>query len=131
MRAPWLLAPTDGVNATSPTARLRVWPRPSHDGEPEPGNASVPLTQLDQLRVVFVNRFYAPDISASSQLLTDLAEALAGRGVRVCVVCSRQLYELPCADLEPREIVRGVSISRVGGTSFGRDRLLGRAFDYA
>jgi colanic acid biosynthesis glycosyl transferase WcaI len=119
------------VDATSLSARLRVWPRPPEDGAPRPGNASAPLTQLDQLRVVFVNRFYAPDISASSQLLTDLAEALASSGVRVCVVCSRQLYELPRAGLNPRETLRGVSISRVGGTSFGRDRLLGRALDYA
>jgi hypothetical protein len=28
-------------------------------------------------RVIFVNRFYAPDESATSQMLTDLAEALA------------------------------------------------------
>ena len=34
-------------------------------------------------RVLFVNRFYAPDESATSQMLTDLAEALVRSGVEV------------------------------------------------
>jgi hypothetical protein len=33
-------------------------------------------------RVVFLNRFYAPDVSATAQLLTDLAEDLAEPRIR-------------------------------------------------
>jgi len=33
-------------------------------------------------RLLFLERFYAPDVSATAQLLTDLAEELAARGVR-------------------------------------------------
>lgn len=84
-----------------------------------------------QARVVFVNRYYAPDVSATSQMLTDLAEALARDGLQITVVCSRQLYEDPHAVLAPRETTRGVSILRVYTTRFGRARLLGRALDYA
>ncbi len=82
-------------------------------------------------RVVFVNRYYAPDVSATSQMLTDLAEALAGDGLAVTVICSRQLYEDSHARLSARERIRGVTVLRVFTTRFGRARLLGRALDYA
>ena len=82
-------------------------------------------------RVLFVNRFYAPDESATSQMLTDLAEALARSGVKVEVFCSRQLYGDAAADLPATEVVRGVSVRRLATTRFGRDSLVGRAVDYA
>jgi colanic acid biosynthesis glycosyl transferase WcaI len=82
-------------------------------------------------RVIFVNRFYAPDESATSQMLTDLAEALAGSGIEVEVLCSRQLYGDAGADLPAAEVLRGVSVRRLATTRFGRDSLFGRAVDYA
>jgi colanic acid biosynthesis glycosyl transferase WcaI len=82
-------------------------------------------------RVIFVNRFYAPDESATSQMLTDLAEALARLGVEVEVLCSRQLYGDAGADLPATEVLRGVSVRRLATTRFGRDSLVGRAVDYA
>jgi len=81
--------------------------------------------------VLFVNRFYAPDESATSQMLTDLAEALVRSGVEVEVLCSRQLYGDARADLPTREVLRGVRVRRVTTTRFGRDSLVGRAVDYA
>ncbi len=82
-------------------------------------------------RVVFVNRYYFPDVSATSQMLTDLADALVRSGLEVTVVCSRQLYENSAADLPAREVIRNVTVRRVATTSFGRGRLVGRALDYA
>ncbi len=82
-------------------------------------------------RVTFVNRFYAPDESATSQMLTDLAEALARSGIEVEVLCSRQLYGDAGADLPPSEVLHGVSVRRLATTRFGRDSLVGRAVDYA
>ena len=81
-------------------------------------------------RVVFVNRFYAPDESATSQMLTDLAEALVRSGVQVEVFCSRQLYGNANARLPATEVLRGVRVRRLPTTRFGRDSLLGRAIDY-
>jgi glycosyltransferase involved in cell wall biosynthesis len=81
-------------------------------------------------RVVFVNRYFFPDQSATSRMLSDLAFRLAERGVSVAVVTSRQLYEDPRAALAPHEVVRGVSIHRVTTATKGRARLLGRALDY-
>lgn len=82
-------------------------------------------------RVVFVNRYFFPDESATSRMLSDLAFRLAERGVSVAVVTSRQLYENPHAALAAREVVDGVSVHRVSTATRGRSRLLGRALDYA
>ena len=80
--------------------------------------------------VVFVNRFFHPDHSATSQMLTDLALHLAARGWEVDVVTSAQRYDDPSQRLPPRDELRGVRISRVKATHFGRATLPGRALDY-
>jgi glycosyltransferase involved in cell wall biosynthesis len=81
-------------------------------------------------RIVFVNRYFFPDQSATSRMLTDLAFRLAERGVSVAVITSRQLYENPRAALPPYEVTNGVSIHRVSTAVRGRARLAGRALDY-
>ena len=82
-------------------------------------------------KIVFVNRFFHPDQSATSQLLTDLATGLARAGFEIQVICSRQRYDDASIRLTPREFFEGVAIHRVWTTRFGRRRLLGRALDYA
>jgi colanic acid biosynthesis glycosyl transferase WcaI len=82
-------------------------------------------------KLVFVNRYFDPDQSATSQMLTDLARGLVARGLAVHVVCSRQLYADAGAKLLRLEDCSGVVAHRVGTTRFGRARLLGRALDYA
>jgi colanic acid biosynthesis glycosyl transferase WcaI len=84
------------------------------------------MTQL-----VFVNRYFFPDESATSQLLTDLTRALAAAGFEVRVICSRQRYDDPNARLPASETVDGVRVHRIWTTRFGRHRLICRAFDYA
>jgi glycosyltransferase involved in cell wall biosynthesis len=81
------------------------------------------------MRIVFVNRFYAPDHSATSQMLTDLATALATDD-EVHVVTSRQLYGDPAAALPAHVAIAGVVVHRVSTTAFGRGHLPGRALDY-
>jgi colanic acid biosynthesis glycosyl transferase WcaI len=80
--------------------------------------------------VVFVNRYYDPDQSATSQMLTDLARGLAFKGFKVHVVCSRQLYDDASARLIRDEVLSGVQVHRIATTRFGRDGLAGRALDY-
>src|SRR5260370_32852205 len=82
-------------------------------------------------RIVFVNRYYDPDRSATGQMLTDLARGLVACGFNVHVVSSRQLYDDPGTRLAPEETLFGVRVHRVATTRFGRNRLLGRAMDYA
>ncbi|ATQ68909.1 MULTISPECIES: glycosyltransferase family 4 protein [Methylosinus] len=79
--------------------------------------------------VIFVNRFFAPDQSATSRMLSDLAFHLAGRGMNVSVVASRGLYDDPDARLAPVETIRGVAVHRTCAPRFGRHSLPGRAFD--
>jgi glycosyltransferase involved in cell wall biosynthesis len=81
-------------------------------------------------RLIFVNRYYRPDESATSQMLTDLAESLAAEAIDVRIVCSRQLYEDAGAQLPATEILKGVQINRLWTTRFGRRSLPGRACDY-
>lgn len=81
-------------------------------------------------RIVFVNRYFFPDQSATSRMLSDLAFRLAERGVAVAVVTSRQLYEDPRAALACRESIHGVEVHRVSTATRGRARLVGRALDY-
>jgi colanic acid biosynthesis glycosyl transferase WcaI len=82
------------------------------------------------VRVVFVNRYFHPDHSATSQIATDLALHLARRGWGVAAITSRQRLDDAQARLPERETVDGVEIFRVWSTRFGRTGLIGRAIDY-
>src|SRR5688572_28796716 len=83
------------------------------------------------MRLIFINRYFHPDHSATSQMLSDLAFALADRGHEVAVITGRQRYDAPTDTLPPRETASGVAIHRVWTTRFGRANLIGRTIDYA
>jgi glycosyltransferase involved in cell wall biosynthesis len=80
-------------------------------------------------QVIFLNRFFYPDQSATSQILSDLAFDLAALGVNVRVVTSR-LRHGGGGGLPPSETVQGVAVDRVWSTASGLPGLLGRALDY-
>ena len=80
--------------------------------------------------IYFVNRYFYPDLSATSQMLTDLTAHLAQAGEAVVVVTSRQGYEDAAAAFAPRESAFGVEVRRIATTRFGRANLIGRALDY-
>jgi glycosyltransferase involved in cell wall biosynthesis len=81
-------------------------------------------------RIIFLNRYFYPDHSATSQILSDLAFHLAEAGHAIHVVTSRQLYGDAAAQLPETDIVRGVHVRRIQTTRFGRASLIGRALDY-
>lgn len=81
-------------------------------------------------RLIFVNRYFYPDHSATSQILSDLAFALAAAGRAVSVVTSQQRYDRPRARLPAHEDISGVDIHRIATSRFGRSALWGRAIDY-
>jgi glycosyltransferase involved in cell wall biosynthesis len=82
------------------------------------------------LNVIFLNRFFYPDQSATSRLASDLAFALAEHGPAVFVITSRQRYDVPTDVLPLKGTVNGVNVYRIWTTSFGRANLLGRTIDY-
>jgi glycosyltransferase involved in cell wall biosynthesis len=81
-------------------------------------------------RLIFVNRYFFPDVSATSQLLTDLAVAVGNEGFDVHMICSRLRYDDPAAALPKSDRVGAVQIHRIWSTRFGRAGLLGRLVDY-
>ncbi len=83
-----------------------------------------------RLKIIFLNRFFYPDESATSQLLADLAFHLACSANEILVVTSRQRYDNASPALSIDERIRGVRVARTWATTFGRDQLFGRALDY-
>ena len=81
-------------------------------------------------RVLFINRFYYPDVSATSRLLTQLTEDLSDQGQEVTVITSRFSYLGDAESWPETEEHRGVRIRRVWSTNFGRRSGLGRVIDY-
>lgn len=81
-------------------------------------------------RIVFVNRFYAPDHSATAQILTDLARGLVERGYEVHVIASQGLYDDPSIKLVPEEVRDGVHVHRVPTPVYQRHNLAKRAMGY-
>lgn len=79
--------------------------------------------------VYLVNRYFWPDESATSLLLTDLAEDLQAIGHEVHVFTSRQLYNRPQAQLPQHQIWQGIQIHRLQTSRFGRRHFCGRLFD--
>ena len=82
------------------------------------------------LRIIFINRFFYPDHSGTSQMLSDLAFALAERGLEQTIITSRLRYDGPNEELLASTTIRGVMVHRVWTSRFGRKNLLGRAMDY-
>jgi colanic acid biosynthesis glycosyl transferase WcaI len=80
--------------------------------------------------ILFINRFYYPDVSATSRLLTQLTEDLSDQGQEVAVITSRYSY-LGAPEPWPHTGEhRGVRIQRVWSTNFGRRSGAGRLVDY-
>ncbi|WP_271078044.1 glycosyltransferase family 4 protein [Aurantiacibacter sp. MUD61] len=80
--------------------------------------------------IIFVNRYFWPDRSATSQILSDVAFHLAEAGYKVEVIASRLSYESDEGPYSASETHRGVHIHRVATPSFGRGNIVGRLIDY-
>lgn len=83
------------------------------------------------MKLLFINQFYYPDISATSQIATELCEDLAALGHEVTVLAAQGTYDGGGDRLSKRETVRGVKIERVWSSSLGKRTIGHRAADYA
>jgi len=87
------------------------------------------------LKILFLNRFYLPDVAATGQLLGELAEDLAAAGEEVCVLAGRSGYRDgsgAAGQASPEGIDRsGVRVRRIVSPGFNRHRLAGRLMSYA
>ena len=93
------------------------------------GHRSTVLGYLPNMRLIILNQFFYPDHSATSQLMTELAESLVERGVAVTALSGRGRYN-GGEKLSPREQHKGVLIERAWATSFGKRSTTGRIADY-
>jgi len=82
------------------------------------------------VKIVFVNRFFHPDLAPTGLHAADVAFDLAAAGKEVHAVTSRLAYEGGARGYPAAETVAGVHIHRVWTTAFGRGSLAGRALDY-
>ena len=87
------------------------------------------------MRICCFNRSYWPDVAATGQLLTELAEDLVARhGCDVSVVAGQALSvaagRLPWWRVAGRETRNGVRILRANGTRLRPRRFAGRALNY-
>ncbi len=83
------------------------------------------------MKVVFVNRFFYPDLAPTGLHAADVAFDLAAAGHEVHAVTSRLAYDGGGSGYAAEETVRGVQVHRVWTTRFGRGSIIGRACDYA
>ena len=76
------------------------------------------------MRMLFINQFFWPDSSATSQQLTDLVHALAARGEEVAVLCGEGGYAAAAGTKAP-----AAEVHRVHALPFTRGRV-GRVLSY-
>lgn len=84
------------------------------------------------MRILLFNEYYPPDTSATAKMAEQVAEALA-RKHRVTVLAGRPSYdpsEFYSWRLLRREIRNGVTVERVGSTSYARHRMRRRVANY-
>lgn len=82
------------------------------------------------MKIVFANRYFLPDQSATSRMVSGLAFALKRRGFEVSAIASRTLHDHPNVTLTADETIAGLDVKRLWATRFGRTNILGRAIDY-
>jgi|CXWL01.1.fsa_nt_gi glycosyltransferase involved in cell wall biosynthesis len=82
------------------------------------------------MKIIFINRFFIPDLAPTARHAADVAFDLAAAGHEVHAVTSRLAYDGSGPGYAAEETVRGVKVHRVWTTRFGRGSLAGRALDY-
>ena len=85
---------------------------------------------MSTMRLLFINRYFYPDTSATAQILTELAEDLGVSGDAVTVITGRSAYQGGQALLPAKDVYKNIQILRVSSSHFGRRLHLGRLVDY-
>jgi colanic acid biosynthesis glycosyl transferase WcaI len=89
-----------------------------------------PAVRFPELRFLFLNQFYPPDVAPTGRLLRDVAQTLAERGHQTRVLCSKKAYA--AASPGAPDLPGGpVDVRRMPGLPAARRSLVVRAFDDA
>ncbi|MGA8582602.1 MAG: glycosyltransferase family 4 protein [Roseiarcus sp.] len=81
-------------------------------------------------KIIFVNRFFYPDQSATSQILTDLAFFLAEESHEVHVITGRNIVGEKVTKLRRTEIINKVTVHRIGRLGMQSPALVSRSLDF-
>ena len=83
------------------------------------------------MKVLLLNQCFYPDVAATGQYLTDLAQGLSERGHSVTVITSDRGYDDPSHHFARREIWRGIKIIRIRSLNPGKEARWRRAVNFA
>lgn len=81
------------------------------------------------MKIIFVNRYFHPDQSATSRMVSNLAFMLAAEGYEVAALAGRGRRDGGAASPPARERVDGVEITRVRAVGVDRNRMVWRLLD--
>ncbi len=82
------------------------------------------------MKIILVNRYFFPDQSATSRVISSIAFALVKRGFEVVAIASREIHNQPGNLLPADEVVGGVTVKRLASAGSGRSNLFRRSLDY-
>lgn len=82
------------------------------------------------MKVLLLNQVFYPDVAATAQHGTDLANHLVKEGHEVIAIASRSMYGHKGAVLPRYEVYNGIEIHRVGSSYFGKSGTIGRILDF-
>lgn len=80
-------------------------------------------------KIIFINKYFYPDHSATSQLLSDLAFYLAERDKSVHIITGNRQYDKKKDTLKAKETIRGVQVHRVPVRNLSVLGIFGRAIE--
>ena len=81
------------------------------------------------MNLIIINQYFYPDVSATGQLLTDLAEDLSAKGIKVSVLTSQNSY-LGGKKYPLYEVYKGIKIYRARSLSLGKSKAIFRIIDF-
>lgn len=83
------------------------------------------------MKVLLLNQCFYPDVVATAQYLTDLAEELSARGHEVTVIASDRGYDNPSLRFPRRESWKNIRIIRIPSLSLGKSSRWQRVVNFA
>lgn len=79
------------------------------------------------MKVLFLNQCFYPDVMASAQQLTHLAQGLVERGHQVTIIAGDRGYDDPATRFPRRETWQGITILCIPSLALGKQSKWRRA----
>jgi hypothetical protein len=80
--------------------------------------------------LMILSQYFYPDLAATGQLLTELAEDLINYGYNIKVLTAKPSYYKNKEKYLKEEMYRGIDIYRVSATKFNKNMMIGRLSNF-